>query len=69
MAVQANKYEGYSVWVNALVSGAGGEIATDTEKGADATITINSEAGQAAAKVVEELTGSDGRPGRPVGVQ
>ncbi|HET7195716.1 MAG TPA: extracellular solute-binding protein, partial [Nocardioides sp.] len=27
VAVQANKYEGYSVWVNALVSGAGGEIA------------------------------------------
>ncbi len=33
MAVQANKYEGYSVWVNALVSGAGGEIATNTEQG------------------------------------
>ncbi len=62
VAVQANKYEGYSVWVNALVSGAGGEIATDTEQGADATITINSEAGQAAADVVEELTGSDAAP-------
>ncbi len=69
VAVQANKYEGYSVWVNALVSGAGGEIATNTERGAEATITINSEAGQAAADVVEELAGSDGRPGRPVGVQ
>ena len=62
MAVQANKYEGYSVWVNALVSGAGGEIATDTEQGADATITISSEAGQAAADVVEQLTGSDAAP-------
>jgi multiple sugar transport system substrate-binding protein len=62
VAVQANKYEGYSVWVNALVSGAGGEIATDTERGAEANITINSEAGQAAADVVEELAGSDAAP-------
>ena len=62
VAVQANKYEGYSVWVNALVSGAGGEIATDTERGAEATITINSEAGQAAADVVEELAGSEAAP-------
>jgi multiple sugar transport system substrate-binding protein len=62
VAVQANKYEGYSVWVNALVSGAGGEIATDTEKGAEATITINSDAGQAAAKVVEELASSSAAP-------
>ena len=36
VAVQANKYEGYSVWINALISGAGGEIASETEKGADA---------------------------------
>ena len=38
VAVQANKYEGYVVWLNALISGAGGEIATDTDKGVDATI-------------------------------
>ena len=62
VAVQANKYEGYSVWVNALVSGAGGEIAIDTEKGADATITIGSQAGEDAAKVVEELAGSSAAP-------
>jgi multiple sugar transport system substrate-binding protein len=62
VAVQANKYEGYSVWINALVSGAGGEIATDTEKGAEANVTINSGAGQDAAKVVEELAGSEAAP-------
>ena len=27
VAVQSNKYEGYVVWINALISGAGGEIA------------------------------------------
>jgi multiple sugar transport system substrate-binding protein len=62
VAVQANKYEGYSVWVNALVSGAGGEIATDTEKGAEADVTINSEAGQDAARVIEELASSSAAP-------
>ena len=35
VAVQANKFEGYSVWINALISGAGGAIATNTEKGVD----------------------------------
>lgn len=62
VAVQANKYEGYSVWINALVAGAGGELATDTEKGADATITVDSEAGRAAAGVIEELAGSTAAP-------
>jgi multiple sugar transport system substrate-binding protein len=62
VAVQANKYEGYSVWVNALVSGAGGEIATDTEQGAEANITIDSDAGEAAADVIQELADSAAAP-------
>lgn len=62
VAVQANKYEGYSVWINALISGAGGEIATDTEKGVDATITIDSPAGETAAKIIEKLSGSSAAP-------
>jgi len=62
VAVQANKYEGYSVWINALVASAGGDIATETEKGADASIDIASEAGQDAAGVIEELSGSDAAP-------
>jgi multiple sugar transport system substrate-binding protein len=62
VAVQANKYEGYSVWINALISGAGGNIIEDAEKGVDATITINSPAGEEAAKVIEELAGSKAAP-------
>jgi multiple sugar transport system substrate-binding protein len=50
------------VWVNALVSGAGGEIATDTEQGAEANITINSDAGEAAADVIQELADSAAAP-------
>ena len=36
VGVQANKYEGYVVWINALISGAGGDIVENAEKGADA---------------------------------
>lgn len=62
VAVQANKYEGYAVWINALISGAGGEIATDTEKGVDATIEVDSPAGEDAAKVIEDLSHSPAAP-------
>lgn len=58
VGVQANKYEGYSVWINALVAGAGGSIVADTSKGDQMTISINSPAGEDAAKVIEELAGS-----------
>lgn len=58
VGVQGKKYEGYSVWINALVRGAGGEIATDLEAGVDADITIDSPAGEAAAAVVEKLSSS-----------
>lgn len=63
VAVQANKYEGYSVWINALISGAGGDIASDTESGADAQIDIGSQAGKDAASVIEELSSSSAAPG------
>ena len=62
VAVQANKYEGYSVWINALVAGAGGAIATNTEKGVDATLEIDSPAGEAAAKIIEKLSASEAAP-------
>ena len=62
VAVQANKYEGYTVWINALIAGAGGDIASETEKGADASIDIASQAGQDAAQVITELTGSEAAP-------
>ena len=62
VAVQANKYEGYTVWINALITGAGGEIATNTEEGNEAEITIDSEAGQAAASALETLAESDAAP-------
>jgi multiple sugar transport system substrate-binding protein len=62
VAVQANKYEGYVVWINALIAGAGGEIASDTDNGIDLTLDIDSEAGQKAAAIIEELAHSKAAP-------
>src|SRR5699024_611590 len=60
--VQANTYERYSAWVNALITGAGAPTAENTEEGSDAVITIDSEAGQAAAEVIESLASSEAAP-------
>ena len=58
VGVQANKYEAYVVWINALVQGAGGDIVSDTEAGSDASVDIDSEAGRAAAEVIKKLADS-----------
>lgn len=61
VGVQANKYEAYVVWINALILGAGGNILdpSTVENGRDAKVTIDSEAGAAAAKVIQQLATSD----------
>lgn len=62
IGVQANKYEGYVVWINALISGAGGDLVSDTEAGADASIDINSPAGETAAGIIQKLASSKAAP-------
>jgi multiple sugar transport system substrate-binding protein len=62
IGVQANKYEGYVVWINALVEGAGGHILEDAGEGVDATITLGDEAGQDAAAVIEKLATAEAAP-------
>lgn len=62
IGVQANKYEGYVVWINALIEGAGGSIAENTEAGIDAEITIADDAGEKAAAVIEKLASSSAAP-------
>ncbi|MFC7494444.1 MULTISPECIES: extracellular solute-binding protein [unclassified Nocardioides] len=62
VSVQSNKYEGYVVWINALISGAGGQIATDTDKGLDMTLEIDSPAGEEAAAVIRKLARSPAAP-------
>ena len=62
IGVQANKYEGYVVWINALISGAGGSLVEDADKGVDATMSINSDAGKTAAGIIEKLAKSKAAP-------
>ena len=59
VGVQANKYEAYVVWINALVQGAGGAIVSNPEEGRDADVGLDSDAGQKAAEVVQTLAESD----------
>jgi multiple sugar transport system substrate-binding protein len=56
--VQGARYEGYMVWISALVASAGGAILKDPEKGKDVTPGIDSEAGRRAATVIGELARS-----------
>lgn len=63
VGVQANKYEAYVVWINALIQGAGGDILdpATVEDGRDAKVTIDSPAGEDAAAVIKKLADSDAR--------
>ena len=62
IGVQANKYEGYVVWINALVAGAGGSLLENAEDGVDATLTVAEEPGQKAAEIIEKLASSPAAP-------
>ena len=56
--VQGKLYEGYMVWISALVASAGGEILVDPEAGKDVEPGIDSEAGTRAAQVIRALADS-----------
>jgi multiple sugar transport system substrate-binding protein len=58
VGVQANRYEGYIVWVNALIQGAGGNILDDPEAGADANVVLDTPEATEAARVVQTLANS-----------
>ncbi|MEV4254012.1 extracellular solute-binding protein [Spirillospora sp. NPDC049652] len=55
---EGNKYEGYMVWINALVESAGGHVLTGGENGADARIAIDGPAGGQAARIIRRLARS-----------
>lgn len=59
---QGSRYEGYVVWVNALVASAGGEIVSDVEAGAKADPTIGSPEGEKAAQIIGDLARSSAAP-------
>ena len=59
------------MWINSLIQGAGGNILdpSTVEAGRDAKVTINSEAGKAAAAVIEKLAQSNADAARLHDVQ
>ena len=58
VAEQGNRYEGYMVWVNALIVSGGGDVLQNNERGRDATVTIDSPAGRHAAAIIRRLANS-----------
>src|SRR5690606_33945116 len=58
VGVQANKYEGYMVWINALIESAGGQVISAAEEGDEAKIEIFSPAGRRAAEIISKLARS-----------
>jgi multiple sugar transport system substrate-binding protein len=58
IGVQGRRYEGYMVWINALVASAGGTVIENAEAGVDATPSMAGDAGNAAAEIVGLLARS-----------
>jgi multiple sugar transport system substrate-binding protein len=56
--VQGKRYEGYMVWINALVASAGGKILENPEAGKDVKPGLDSAAGRKAAAIIRELARS-----------
>lgn len=57
VAVQANRYEGYTVWINALVESAGGHVLDNPEAPPEnLKLGLDSPAGEEAAKIIKEVT-------------
>jgi len=58
IGVQGARYEGYMVWVNALVLGAGGEVIRNPQDGRNAIPALAGPAGQKAAEIIGSLARS-----------
>lgn len=56
--VQGKRYEGYMVWITALVASAGGSVLEDPAAGKNARPGLDSPAGRAAAAVIRRLATS-----------
>lgn len=62
VAEQGARYEGYMVWVNALVASGGGEILSDAEAGKNAKPGLAGPAGEKAAEIIGGLARSSAAP-------
>ncbi|MEP7034308.1 MAG: extracellular solute-binding protein [Actinomycetota bacterium] len=56
IGVQASRYEGYVVWINALIAGAGGQVVENPGATADAVkLGLDTPAGKDAAAVIQKV--------------
>jgi multiple sugar transport system substrate-binding protein len=56
IAVQGNRYEGYTVWINALIESAGGQVLENPEASPeDLKLGLDSAAGESAAQVINQV--------------
>jgi len=62
IGVQGRRYEGYMVWINALVVSGGGQIIEDADQGANAKPSMAGPAGDAAADIIGQLARSPAAP-------
>jgi multiple sugar transport system substrate-binding protein len=66
VSVHGKRYEGYAVWINALIAGVPktddpsepSTIVDDTDAGRDATVNVDDEAGTDAARIIQKLVDS-----------
>jgi multiple sugar transport system substrate-binding protein len=56
--IQGNRYEGYMVWINGLISSAGGSILENVDKGSNARPAVNADAGRRAAEIIQKFSHS-----------
>lgn len=56
--IQGNRYEGYMVWINGLISSAGGHILENADAGSNAKPAINTDAGRRAAEIIQKFAHS-----------
>ena len=62
ISLQGARYEGYMVWINALVLSGGGQVITNAEAGRDAVPSMAGPAGDKAAQIVGTLARSQAAP-------
>jgi multiple sugar transport system substrate-binding protein len=56
--IQGSRYEGYMVWINGLISSAGGAILENVDAGSDAKPAVNTDAGRRAAEIIQKFAKS-----------
>jgi trehalose/maltose transport system substrate-binding protein len=69
VAVTGARYEGYMVWINALVVSAGGQVLRNPDAGKEAMPELDSDAGRAAAGIIRRLATTAADPAMSTAIE